>query len=117
MRIRKPRDRQNRFLGLSQRRTRLRRVREIEIYTIVINVMTYEATFTKDLDMVYISHLDLMTLFRRAIRRTGLSFELTKGFTPRVKISMPQALKLGKKSLRELMSFSLKKDDISIVDV
>jgi radical SAM-linked protein len=48
--------------------------------------------------MVYISHLDLMNLFRRAIRRSGLPFFLTGGFSPRVKISMPKALKLGVES-------------------
>ena len=58
----------------------------------------YNAVFCKKGDMVYISHLDLMTLFRRAIRRAGLPFFLTGGFTPRVKISMPRALKLGVES-------------------
>ena len=60
--------------------------------------------------MVYISHLDLMTLFRRAIRRANLPFVLTKGFTPRVKISMPKALKVGKRSASEEMSFWLAED-------
>jgi len=57
--------------------------------------------------MVYISHLDLMMLFRRAIRRAELPFVLTRGFTSRVKISMPRALKLGSQSDREEMSFWL----------
>ena len=70
-------------------------------------VIRYNAIFQKNGDMVYISHLDLMTLFRRAIRRADLPFVLTGGFTSRVKISMPQALKLGKESDREEMSFWL----------
>ncbi|HPN72615.1 MAG TPA: DUF2344 domain-containing protein, partial [Candidatus Omnitrophota bacterium] len=41
----------------------------------------YNAVFCKKGDMVYISHLDLMTLFRRAIRRAGLPFFLTGGFS------------------------------------
>ena len=57
--------------------------------------------------MVYISHLDLMTLFRRAIRRADLPFVLSAGFTPRVKISMPKALKLGKRSSSEEMQLRL----------
>ena len=60
--------------------------------------------------MVYISHLDLMTLFRRAIRRAELPFVLTKGFTPRVKISMPMALKLGKASDNEEMALWLQEE-------
>lgn len=61
----------------------------------------YDAVFSKKGDMIFISHLDLMTLFRRALRRTGLPFVITGGFTPRVKISMPKALGLGKESEQE----------------
>lgn len=57
--------------------------------------------------MVYISHLDLMKLFRRAVRRTALPFFLTEGFTPRVKISMPRALRLGAESDQEEMALWL----------
>ncbi|MCK4851945.1 MAG: TIGR03936 family radical SAM-associated protein [Candidatus Omnitrophica bacterium] len=67
----------------------------------------YSVRFSKKGDMAYISHLDLMRLFRRAIRRADLPFVLTGGFTPRVKISMPKALKLGKESDQEEMQFWL----------
>ncbi len=63
----------------------------------------YRVFFEKKGLMVYISHLDLMTLIRRAIRRAALPFVLTKGFTPRVRISMPRALKLGVESGNEEM--------------
>ena len=68
-------------------------------------IIKYDTVFSKKGDIVFISHLDLMLLFRRAIRRSGVPFVLTKGFTPRVKISMPRALKLGQESDREEMSF------------
>ena len=67
----------------------------------------YDATFRKKGSMIYISHLNLMTLFRRAMRRADLPFVLTEGFTPRVKISMPKALKVGLESDSEEMSFWL----------
>jgi len=70
----------------------------------------YEAVFEKSGDMVFISHLDLMTLFRRAIRRADLPFVLTEGFTPRVRISVPAALKLGRESRDEKMSLWLERD-------
>jgi len=70
----------------------------------------YSAGFYKTGELVYISHLDLMKLFRRAIRRAGWPFSLTKGFTPRVRISIPQALKLGRESEREQMSFWLSEE-------
>ena len=70
----------------------------------------YDAVFSKKGDMVFISHLDLMTLFRRALRRTGLPFVITGGFTPRVKISMPKALGLGKESEQEDLGLWLTQD-------
>jgi len=70
----------------------------------------YSATFYKKNNLVYISHLDLMRLFRRAIRRAELPFVLTGGFTPRVKISMPKALKLGKESDSETFDVWLKEE-------
>ncbi len=70
----------------------------------------YKLTFSKKAEMVYISHLDLMTLFRRAIRRAKLPYFLTEGFSPRVKISIPKALKLGVPSDNEEMNLWLKED-------
>ncbi|MFH1837466.1 MAG: TIGR03936 family radical SAM-associated protein [Candidatus Omnitrophota bacterium] len=70
----------------------------------------YSATFYKKGNMVYISHLDLMSLMRRAIRRADLPFVLSKGFTPRVKISMPRALSLGKESDSEEAIFYFKEE-------
>jgi radical SAM-linked protein len=73
-------------------------------------MIKYGAVFTKNGLMAYISHLDLMTLFRRAIRRADLPFTLTKGFSLRIKISMERALKLGLESDSEKMGFYLEKD-------
>ena len=73
------------------------------------NVIKYNINFSKKSDMIYISHLDLMMLFRRAIRRAKLPFVLSNGFTKRVKISMPKALKLGIESDNESMVLCLKK--------
>ncbi|MBU0683508.1 MAG: TIGR03936 family radical SAM-associated protein [Candidatus Omnitrophica bacterium] len=67
----------------------------------------YDFTFEKKGKMVYISHLDVMMLFRRAVRRAAVPFVLTKGFSPRVKISIPKALKLGVESSNEEMSLWL----------
>lgn len=70
----------------------------------------YGVTFEKKGDMVYISHLDLMTLFRRAVRRADLPFVLSQGFTPRVRISIPKALKLGTSSSDEKMTLFLSEE-------
>lgn len=54
--------------------------------------------FSKSKAMVYISHLDLMRLFQRALRRAQLPVALTQGFNPHAKISIYPAVKLGKES-------------------
>ncbi|MFH1394945.1 MAG: TIGR03936 family radical SAM-associated protein [Candidatus Omnitrophota bacterium] len=70
----------------------------------------YNFIFEKKGKMVYISHLDLMMLFRRAIRRAALPFVLTNGFSPRVKISIPKALKLGVESFNEEIALWLNEE-------
>jgi len=57
--------------------------------------------FSKTGDMRFISHLDLMRLFQRAARRTGLGVLFTQGFSPRLKMSVARALKLGLESREE----------------
>lgn len=51
--------------------------------------------FNKKGIMRYISHLDLMRLFMRAMRRGRLPLKMTCGFSPHPKLSIKQALKLG----------------------
>lgn len=59
---------------------------------------TYYICFAKKGLMRYISHLDLLRLFNRALRRTGVKFYLTKGFNARPIVRIKQALKLGLES-------------------
>jgi len=54
--------------------------------------------FTKKGLMIYISHLDLMRLFMRAMRRADLPLKITEGFSPHPKLSIRRALKLGLES-------------------
>jgi radical SAM-linked protein len=56
---------------------------------------TYSFLFDKLADIRYISHLDLMRLFHRALRRTGFKLYLTQGFSPRPIVRIKNALKLG----------------------
>ena len=51
--------------------------------------------------MRFISHLDIVRVFQRALRRADLPVTITKGFSPRVKMSIVKALKLGVESGRE----------------
>lgn len=58
--------------------------------------------------MKYISHLDLMRLFMRAVRRADLPIKMTEGFNPHPKISIKRALKLGLESDNEEATFVLR---------
>lgn len=64
--------------------------------------------FTKKGTMKFISHLDLMRLFMRAVRRGGLPIKMTEGFSPHPKISLKRALKLGVESDNEEATFVLR---------
>lgn len=57
--------------------------------------------FTKLGMMKYISHLDLMRLLTRAMRRAMLPLKLSEGFSPHPKLSLKRALKLGLESENE----------------
>jgi len=64
--------------------------------------------FSKKGLMKYISHLDLMRLFMRALRRADLPIKMTEGFSPHPKLSIKRALKLGIESETEEAAIVLK---------
>jgi radical SAM-linked protein len=64
-------------------------------------------TFSKKGLMKYISHLDLMRLFARALRRSTLPIKMSEGFSPHPKFSIKRALKLGLESDNEEASIIL----------
>ena len=74
-----------------------------------MSVQKIYVVFTKKWDMVFISHLDLMRLFQRALRRSGLPFYLTRGYNPHPKISIKKALKLGVESESEEALFYMER--------
>jgi len=57
--------------------------------------------FSKKGLMRFISHLDLMRLFMRAMRRADFPLKMSEGFNPHVKLSIARALKLGLESENE----------------
>jgi radical SAM family uncharacterized protein/radical SAM-linked protein len=63
--------------------------------------------FGKQGDMALLSHLDLMRLFDRVLRRAGLPIAFTGGFHPTPRISVANALALGITSSGEIVDFEL----------
>jgi radical SAM-linked protein len=64
--------------------------------------------FTKMGKMRFISHLDLMRTFMRALRRADIPLKISQGFNPHPKLSIKRAIKLGVESQEEEASIVLK---------
>lgn len=72
-----------------------------------MNRVKIEARFCKKGVLRYISHLDIVRLFQRAVRRAGLPVSLSQGYTPHYNISFGKALKLGMESEGEEVGFAM----------
>ncbi len=68
-----------------------------------------EVKFSRGPEVKYISHLDLMRLWRRALLRAGMPVVYSKGFNPHPRISLALPLPLSVESIGELMEVSLGK--------
>ena len=65
--------------------------------------------FSKEGEMRLVSHLDLVRLFDRAIRRAKLPIAFTGGYHPGPRISIANALSLGMSSSGEIVDFDFTK--------
>lgn len=72
-----------------------------------MNIFSYRVRFTKTGRLRFLSHHDLMRLFERALRRTGLPLRMTEGYNPHPVIAFPTALGLGFESVDEVLEFEL----------
>lgn len=68
----------------------------------------YFLTFSKLNDMKYISHLDLLRLFKRAFKSADIRLIHSEGFNPHPRLAFGQPLSLGYESLEEWMEFETK---------
>ncbi len=65
--------------------------------------------FSRGEAIKYISHLDLIRLWQRALNRAGIPLTYSRGFNPHPQISMALALAMGVTSEAELMDIYLDK--------
>jgi len=63
--------------------------------------------FSKRGELRYISHLDLIRTFERAIRRANLPIRMTGGFNPRPRMSFPLSLGVGIDADEEVIELEL----------
>jgi radical SAM superfamily enzyme YgiQ (UPF0313 family) len=64
-------------------------------------------SFTKTGAAAFISHLDLMTVFERALLRAGFSARFTEGFNPKPRLEFANPLSLGLESDEEIAAVDL----------
>lgn len=72
-----------------------------------MSIFSYRVRFSKTGRMRFLSHHDLLRLFERALRRTGMPLRMTEGFNPHPILSFPTALGLGIESMDEVLEFEL----------
>lgn len=69
--------------------------------------MNIRLKYKKIGDISYISHLDIIKLLERIIRRAKLKVGYSEGFNPHPKISFSPALQLGVQSMSEFVDITL----------
>ena len=69
--------------------------------------MRLRVTFSKGGPLVYTSHLDLMRVWERSLRRAGIPLAYSGGFNPRPKLQLAGVLPLGHSGEAELLDIWL----------
>ncbi|WP_244835483.1 TIGR03936 family radical SAM-associated protein [Clostridium sp. BJN0001] len=79
--------------------------------------MRYLIKYTKEADIKFIAHLDMLKTIQKNIRRAHLPIEYSQGFNPHMNTSMAQPLSVGVYSLGEYMDMVLteKMDEKEII--
>jgi radical SAM-linked protein len=65
--------------------------------------------FSRGEELKFISHLDIIRLWIRALRRAQIPLEYTEGFSPHPRISLAVPLSVGVTAVNELMDISITK--------
>ena len=78
----------------------------------------YRIKYAKGPEVRFVSHLDLMRLFQRAVRRAGLPIGYSQGFNPHQLMSFGNPLSLGMTSIGEYcdLEFDREMDEALIVE-
>ncbi|HPH94430.1 MAG TPA: TIGR03936 family radical SAM-associated protein [Anaerolineaceae bacterium] len=79
-----------------------------------MTVYRLRITFAKTAPLRYTSHLDMMHVWERTLRRSGLPIAYSKGFNPGPRIHQGCSLPLGFTSQQEMVDIFL--DDVLAID-
>lgn len=72
--------------------------------------MRWRVEYEKGPVIRYLSHLDMVRLWERMLRRSSLPLQLTQGFNPHLKISLGTVLPVGLWGKREYLDMELLED-------
>ena len=70
----------------------------------------YIVKYGRDDRVKFISHLDFVRCFHRAVRRSALNFEFSQGFNPHLLLTFAAPLSVGMAGKREIMEVPLAAD-------
>lgn len=70
----------------------------------------YILTFSKTGTICYTSHLDMIKMFKRVFKRTGIRQSYSQGFNPHPKMGFAQPLSLGYWGMNELLEFETEEE-------
>lgn len=71
------------------------------------NLFRLRVTFSKQGRLALLSHLEVARALERAVRRAGLPFAVSQGFSPHMKIAFGAALPVGVGGVRELFDLQM----------
>lgn len=72
--------------------------------------MHYLIKYSKDSEIKFVAHLDLMRTIQKVIKRSELPIQYSKGFNPHMAVSIAQPLSVGVHSNGEYMDVVLNED-------
>ncbi|MBZ9688233.1 TIGR03936 family radical SAM-associated protein [Clostridium estertheticum] len=72
-----------------------------------VSIVRYLIKYSKDSEIKFIAHLDLMRTLQKIIKRAELPIEYSKGFNPHMAVSIAQPLSVGVHSKGEYMDIVL----------
>ena len=75
-----------------------------------VSKVRYLIKYTKDSEIKFIAHLDLMRTLQKIIKRSALPVEYSKGFNPHMAVSIAQPLSVGVHSSGEYMDVVLNEE-------
>ena len=76
----------------------------------------YYLEFSKTGNIRFISHLDLLRLFKRTFKRSGIELVYSQGFNPHPKLGFAQPLSLGYEGLAEILEFETVREELEAME-